>query len=54
MSPLPLVISLTYIYIHDGTKRPSSISYYKMTGQGGIFPFCISRMTVDYATVRSF
>ena len=39
---------------HDGTKRPSSISYYKMTGQGGIFPFCISRMTVDYATVRSF
>ena len=39
---------------HDGTKRPSSISYYKMTGQGGIFPFCISRMTVDTATVRSF
>ena len=50
----PKIVKLLYYMYHDGTKRPSSISYFKMTGQGGVFPFCISRMTVDYATVRSF
>ena len=33
---------------HDGTKRPSAISYCKMTGQGRAFPFYVSRMRVAY------